>query len=185
MKTEALASLLLTHLEDKRVIRGANGASLICGLPRVGTHAFLHVLFDPVNAKVMEEEALESGYYLPASVQESLHDMNGAVLFQGKLSLYGVRGEISRDPAKRKPHDIYEANTLMRPRGALPAQCFIGFYGEDGSHLYIEAGDARVFRRQRKTPGILEEWPDIDTMIATEISKISQNFDCHGNFLRA
>lgn len=180
MKTESLAKLLMEHLEDKRVLKGENGASFICPLPDVGSHAFLHVLFDPVPVQEIEAEAVRSGFPLLAVVLENLMEMNGALLFRGALSIYGVRGAISRDPLKRKPHDIYEINTLMRPKGALPSQCFLGSYSEDGSWLYTEASDGAVYRRQRKTSEIMSRWPTIDAMIVSEVARLSQGFDRYG-----
>ncbi|MGN6150444.1 MAG: hypothetical protein ACTHOH_00350, partial [Lysobacteraceae bacterium] len=100
MKTEILAKLLVDRLEDKRILKGENGASFICPLPDVGSHAFLHVLFDPVPVQEIEAEAVRSGFSLPAVLLGNLMEINGAQRFMGAVSIYGVRGAISRAPRK-------------------------------------------------------------------------------------
>lgn len=175
-----ILGLLCAPLLDKTIYPDRGGAMRIGRLPHVGAHAYLHVVFPPKTANEIDSLLNESGLDFPREVANFLCDLNGAILFQGALSLYGIRGEISRDPELRKPFDLFEANSLMRPKGASADEFFIGGYNEDASRVYLKADGSHVYRRDRKVVGVLTKWPSFENFLLSEVSRLSLLFDASG-----
>jgi hypothetical protein len=180
MILQEILELLRAPMLDKAIYPDRGGSMRVGKLPHVGGHAYLHVIFPPRPDEEISDLLVASGLDVPQSVLSFLREINGAILFQGALSLYGLRGEISRDPELRKPFDLIEANTLMRPKGASAGDFFIGGYNEDASRVYLKADGTKVYRRDRKSVGDLAQWPSLENFILNEISRLSLLFDSDG-----
>ena len=126
----------------------------------------------------------------PAPFMDLLKKQNGAILFAGSLSVYGVLStnkSLNREqPFMLPPFDIEDENKRWPPYDPERLLC-IGGYGFDGSGACIDREDGRihVFRRATRTlaKSPVATWPSLDTWIRTEVSRLSSLFDSKGNRL--
>lgn len=159
------------------VYRAAAGWIGVKRVPNVGPDAYLHVLFPPVDAAVSAPLVLKSGLVFPACVENFLKSLNGAILFQGKLSLYGIRTTFVRDVMNRQPFDIIEVNTIARPYEARPGDFYIGSCSADGSRLLVRAEEPVVYRCERGSQHVLQAWGSIDEMLSEEIQRLVAEYE--------
>lgn len=164
---------LRPHLSDGAIYPSKNEAIRLEPLPMVGEHAYQHVLFPGLSLDEIDNALFAAGLTVPQSFRRFLSEINGMILFQGGLAIYGVRGEISRDPDVRKPFDVIEANTLGRPLQSAEDDFFIGSFDQDGSRLFLRGQESQVFRRPRKSAEVMARWPDIESMLSSEIERLA------------
>lgn len=171
-----LTRSLQSQLTDKTINFSRNGAIRLGPLPEVGKHAFLHVLFPPLPISDIASAAHAAGINFPANYTQFLHHLNGAILFKGGLSIYGIRGDISRDPDIRKPFDVIEANTLIKPFGGSEDSFYIGSFDLDGAHIVMKGNAPGVVRCDPNTHDEVARWNSIQEMLISEIERLAADY---------
>lgn len=176
-----IISDLSKGLSNPEILQSPNSATLICKLPAIGEKAFLHVVFSGNDLADITRIEDEEGLCIPHAVKDFLKVVNGMIMYQGSLSLYGIRKSFQRSSTVREPFDFRERNIDRRPLDAKSSQFFVGSYNWDGSVIYVDGEDERVFRRASDNPEILNSWASIWDMLDQEIMRIGRLFDEHGN----
>lgn len=121
------------------------------------------------------------GFPLPVELAEFYRGLNGASLFSDSLSIYGLRTSHDRTNARLvEPYGIETANSYERLKGAPRFAVFMGFYANDGSHLYMDADQGMVHHCGRFDPRPLHSWLNLHTMLESEIRRISTYFLTNG-----
>lgn len=157
-------------------------------VPWVAPEAYLHIVFKPAPERVLAQAAQR--LRLPPVFLDFLKTQNGAILFSGALSIYGVLASGERinrsDPFSRPPFDIERENSNWPPYD--PA-CFlaIGGYGFDGSCVCINRNTFRIDLFSRGEASLSRRpsvsWNGLDEWIRDENSRLSTLFDSTGRRL--
>lgn len=176
----SVLSVLISQLSDgsSDVYMAPSGWIGVHKAPDFGSHAYLHLLFPPLERELADAVEKRSGVPIPDHVRDFLSEINGAILFQGELSLYGIRTSLSRNVLERQPFDIFEPNSISRPREARLGDFYIGSYSDDGSRLLVKGEESTVHRCERATGRVLGEWRSIQEMLAEEVPRIMTSHSC-------
>lgn len=166
--------------------RESETAFFLTSVPWVAPQAYLNIIFKaaPANALKISAEGLE----LPESFCELLRIQNGAILFSGALSIYGVhrRGQLLNrsDTFSRLPFNI-EPENLNWPCRDPDRLVAIGGYGFDGSRVCVDKRSLRIelCKRDADRASSGFSWKSIDEWIFSEITRLSMLFDEHGKLL--
>lgn len=148
----------------------------IGAMPEVGPAAFRHEVFAPLPEDEVERRQRRSPTTFPPRVLAYLASFNGAHFYQGGLSIFGLRAEVSRDPERRQPFDLIDHNGLLRPANSNPEDFYIGGLDEDGSVLYFRVWGARVYRRLETSTEPLEQWENFESMLACVLNRLADEF---------
>jgi hypothetical protein len=155
-------------------------------LPRVGSAAYLNIVYKPASSGVTEEVNRESMF--PSSLSEFYRQWNGARLFVGALSVYGCMqtGQLLHraDPTRLLPFDIREVNQEFAEQITDRDLVCVGSYSYDRSIVCVSRRSQSVacyvgedFDRVR------DQWPNLTQWLTDEVSRISLLFDEKGNRL--
>ena len=176
----------LTQALDEPVLqRTSNGALLIGRRPDVGPKAFTHVLFAGLPYKLVEEAMASSRVLIHPTYAQYLTEYNGAILFQGELSLYGVRAKLSRDADNRQPFDVVGLNNPgERPDWSFSDGTVVGGYRSDGSVLYMTSGSDSISRRIFDSGELLGTWSTFGLFLEHEVERLISLHDRGGKGLR-
>ena len=157
-------------------------------VPWVGSLAYLNIIFKPVPEEVLQTAA--QGLRIPSSVIEFMRKQNGADLFSGALSVYGVHrpGQMLNrgDPFSDLPFNIEDENFNWPPfdRTRLFA---VGGYGFNGSRVCIDRRDSSIYLFQRGERQLMptpsSAWPSLEDWLYSEIARLSMVFDTRGRRL--
>lgn len=168
--------------------RETNVAYFRTHVPWVAPQAYLHIIFKPASERFLVQTAQK--LRLPSVFVDFLKTQNGAILFSGALSIYGVLAPGERinrsDPFSRPPFDIENENSSWPPCDP-DHLVVIGGYGFDGSRVCINRDTLRidVFTRGEaslsRTPSF--SWDGLDEWIRDENSRLSTLFDSTGRRL--
>lgn len=179
MSRVELIDTLEKNITAKREV-DVDGNILINHLPSVGVRSYLHVIFEKVDVKRILQSLDNWEIKIPRDFLDLLDQYNGANFFQGALSIFGVRSELSRSPGARQPFDIFEANTIARPGNLKGNELYIGSYNWDGSIVVIENSSSAVRHRLPDSMAVSNEWSDLDYFIKSEVARLSLLFDENG-----
>jgi hypothetical protein len=158
-----------------------NGTRLIGRVPHVAPEARLQLVFAPLTAADIAIVEEEIGMTVPGVFSEFLQRCNGIRLFSDRLNIDGLRRSFARSgDAVWQPFSIRTPNVDERPRGALDTFFFVGGYGADGSRLYIDSSDMRVYRCKQRDAKALNEWPSFQVMLQSEAERLATLFDHEG-----
>jgi len=157
-------------------------------VPWVAPLAYLHVIFKPIEQILLEPTI--SGCGMPFSYTSFLQLPNGAILFSGALSIYGVHpaGQLlnREDPLLQLPFNVEVENSNWPPANRHRFLT-IGGYGFDGSRACIDREDLRIYLFKREINGLSKDpllvWEDLETWIIGEIDRLSTMFDTRGRRL--
>ena len=127
-------------------------AFFLSPVPWLAPLAYLHIVFKPLPDPLLKRLTVELELPLPLNLFFSLQ--NGAILFSGALSFYGLHapGQLlnREDPFCRLPFDIQDETRDWPP--ANPKQFLVvGGYGFDGSTIWIEKSSFRVLMFKRES----------------------------------
>jgi hypothetical protein len=124
---------------------------------------------------------------MPPTLIAFLEKQNGAILFSGALSIYGVHraGQLlnRNDEFSRLPFNIETENHNWPP---VNRKLFlaIGDYSVDGSQVCIDRSNSRLYLFQRGVAGLAKvpscSWENIDEWIVGEVGRLSTMFDSRG-----
>lgn len=153
--------------------------------PWVAPEAYLHIIYKPIVdtalLKMMADELA-----LPASMIEFLQQQNGARLFSGNFSLFGIASPgqlLSRKGIlSLLPFDIAREN---RERRFSYKQRFlaVGGYGFDGSTALLDRLEGRVTVVKSGSDQPIMSWTGFEEWLESEITRLSSLFDNVGRLL--
>ena len=153
-------------------------------VPWVGPEAYLNIIFEPASLEVLSNVGAKMR--MPAPLVELLAEHNGAILFSGALSWYGVvdKGQLlNRTNRFSLPPFNIEAENRSWPPPDRDRLLKIGGYGFDGSGVCIDRQNLRilVFHRGAEEPYC--SWPTLGDWLNNEIRRLSELFDVSGKRL--
>jgi hypothetical protein len=177
---------LLNSLSKFQVVDDREGdiAFFKTHIPSMGQKAYLNVIYKPAARDVLCDVAAKIN--MPAPVVELLTQYNGAILYSGALSWYGVvrRGQLLNrsDPFSLPPYNI-ETEGLVWPSHDRDRLLRIGGYSFDGSLACIDRNDLHidVFHRGEQSPYF--SWACLEDWLNNEIHRLSDLFDSWGKRL--
>lgn len=150
--------------------------------PWVAPEAYLNIIYHPVDSDVLG--TAESRAQIPEPLKAFYRLQNGAVLFNGRLSVYGlVRAGtlINRsDPYSNPPWDLFDYNPTKR----WPAWVKIGGYPELPGDTFLEVGSGVIELANKKNVAI-SRWPSLEDWLSRELTRMSQLFDEFGRPLES
>lgn len=152
-------------------------------VPWVAPEAYLNIIFKPAPADALKvaARALE----MPQGLCDLLKIQNGAILFAGTLSIYGVHrpGQLLNrsDRFSLPPFNIHD----HQPDFDSDRLLAIGGYGVDGSRACLDRRSLRVELWPRDEPGLHPRitWETLDQWLLTEIGRLSMLFNEEGKLL--
>jgi hypothetical protein len=158
-----------------------DGTLLIGKAPHIAPEAWLHCIYPKIGSydiKFLEKEIRMS---IPDEYKEFLGVSNGLGIFNTTLSLYGLRRSYVRNVNEVwQPFNIVTPNTLERPDNAGQNIFIIGGYDWDGSYLYINTHNNKVYLCDRDNISSKFEWPNFEEMLESEIRRLITLFDDQG-----
>lgn len=158
-----------------------NGTQLIGSATHIAPEAWLHIVYPPLTLSDVLHLESTVGKTIPPVFCNFLQNCNGLYLFSGRLSIDGLRKSFSRSGDDAwQPFSIFTPNIEERPKHSKPSFFFIGGYGSDGSLLYIDDSDLRVYRCTSKSAKPLSSWPSFEVMLESEALRLRELFDTHG-----
>ena len=157
-------------------------------VPWIGPKAYLNVIFKSAPEDTLRE--LARNLRMPRSLIDFLRVQNGAILFSGALSVYGVHrpGQLlnREDPSFDLPFNIELENSNWPPANRT-RYLVIGGYGFDGSGVCIDRTNfgIHVFQRGKREllPTPSSAWPSLEEWLTSEIARLSMLFDNFGRRL--
>jgi hypothetical protein len=162
----------------------SNGTRLVGHVPHIAPEAWLHQVYRPLSDQQVRKIETELRSTLPMVFSDFLQRCNGLGLFSGCLSIDGLRTSYERTgDAVWQPFDILTPNVDERPRGSKPSCLFVGGYSDDGSRLYIDNADLKVYRCERRSAKPINQWPNFETMLQSEVERFSTLFGRDGKEL--
>lgn len=170
--------------------RESETALFLTHVPWVASQAYLNIVFKPAAIDTVRRVA--RSLELPHTFRNFLESQNGAILFSGALSIYGVHcpGQLLNrsDPFSRLPFDIELENSNHPPDD--PTRLFaIGGYGMDGSRVCMDRYNLKVEVWPRDTsrlgPNPSFSWSSLNEWIASEVARLSMLFSESGKLLAA
>src|SRR4051794_34543881 len=110
--------------------------------------------------------------------------MNGLKVFSNALHINGFRFNYARTgPSSIQPFNILTPNLDERIEGA-PLKClFIGGFSHDGSSIFIDSENSTIHRCAAKSWQSLNTWPNIESMLESEVIRLSKLYDLTGRKL--
>jgi hypothetical protein len=149
--------------------------------PWIAPNAYLHIVFKGANKHSLEVVGDE--IQLPQGWRDTLATQNGAILYSGAISFFGVNfptALMSRaDVFEGPPFSIVDENRNW-PSKEPDRYVSIGGYGYDGTRAVLDRRDGDVFAMPRKTDSVLRRWPDADTWVRQELDRLTKLFDRDG-----
>jgi hypothetical protein len=149
-------------------------------VPWVGPEAYLNIIYRPAPHRLLLQVAERLRF--PPTVIDFLQRQNGAILFSGSLSLYGVveAGQLlsRQDGLSLPPFNIERENATWQfhPHRLL----VVGGYAFDGSRACIDRSTGRVHLFKKKEPNPKASWPNLDHWLTNEIGRLRTLFDDNG-----
>ena len=151
-----------------------NGTILIGKAPYIAPLAYIHSIFE----KLKPEEIIKIEDKLKTKIPEDyklfLKFTNGLHIFNGKLSLEGLRKNYNRrgEINARQPFDLDISNTYERPDNSSEELFFFGSYDKDGSMLCIDKRTNKVQRRNSIDGQILQSWINFSDFLKSEFIRL-------------
>lgn len=157
------------------------GTKLYGHLPKNGPDAWLHEVFQPLSLDKIRELEEKINKQFNNEFASFLQTTNGLMLFNGELAIYGYRDSYNRARETRLPYNLITPNTLERPKDSEEEYLFIGGYSFDGSMIYINLIDNKVFHCSRsESKNIFFEWNSLLSMLKSEFNYLRTYFDKNG-----
>ena len=170
-------------LEDQgwKVERESGTALFYNFAPWIAPQAYLHIVFKGADHTALSEVGDLIG--LPENWRETLSVQNGAILFSGAMSVYGVHAHgtlLNRmDVFERLPFSIVNENRSWPPKDR-ERYVVIGGYSYDGTRAILDRQDGSVIAMPRKSEKPLRRWLNGDSWLKEELERLSRLFDESG-----
>ncbi len=149
--------------------------------PWIAPKAYLHIVFKGAAPSALND--VGDLLHLPDSWRQMLAIQNGAILFSGSLSVYGVHASGAllnrRDVFEQLPYSIISENRSwpMKDRDRFVV---LGGYDYDGSRAVLDTHDGSVIVVPRKHETILNRWQDTNLWLTEELRRLSLLFGDDG-----
>jgi len=171
MRFEGIERAILQH-GDVRIL--GTGTRLVRHVPTVAPEAFLFTLYPGLTVDDVAQVEAQLKRKLPSAYAALLRASNGLSIFVGTLVVFGARATYARTgDAARQPVDLIDPNTMDRPR--IPKDAvIIGGYREDGSLLYMRAGQDDVLWTTERGGSVRRTWPSLEAFLLEEISRLTK-----------
>ncbi|MCD4795457.1 MAG: SMI1/KNR4 family protein [Bacteroidales bacterium] len=166
----------LIKFEKLGVELQSSGTKLIGKAPHIAPLAWMHTIFKGLTEKEILELEKELNTDIPKDYQEFLKISNGLHIFNTTFCLNGLRKSYDRtdEIENRKPFCLKTANINERPLNSKMEYFFIGSYDWDGSYLYINKKNNKIYRCDRENAEPLNEWDNLTELIISEIDRLSE-----------
>lgn len=163
-----------------------DGTLLIGKAKHIAPMAWLHSVYSPLSKEEITLLQYKLDNIIPESYKNFLLVSNGLNVFNTTLSLYGLRKNYNRNTNDIwQPFDIIVPNTLEKPKNSSKNIFIIGSYDWDGSYVYIDRKNEKVYLCDRDDATPLYEWDRFDKMLEKEVIRLSKLFDKHGREIHA
>ena len=175
---EQFAEMVLAF-GDGRNQRMPNGTLLIQHIPSIAPKAFVHSIFPPLSVDAVGNLNEILGSRLSNDYRELLMLMNGAILFSGALSLFGIklRNTTGIEGAVQQPYDIVAANNHKIFWLKFPDCCIIGGYNWDSSRVVASSSKVEIVRCDNTEYRIQNRWTNLAAFLRSEYTRLSEHFD--------
>lgn len=159
-----------------------NGTKIIGHVKHVGSEAYFNEIYSCISDEEIFKLEKRLKRQLPPFFKEFLKYANGINLFSDSLSIEGYRTDYSREgDATIQPYSLHVSNIYERPEDANSSQFFFGSYSWDGPILYTDpAKSPKIYRSSMDSVTPLNEWPDFETFLLSEVERLSKLFDENG-----
>ncbi|MDQ0202303.1 SMI1/KNR4 family protein [Neobacillus ginsengisoli] len=161
-----------------------NGTEIICHVPKNGPEAWLHKIYAPLPEEainVLERNVVTKK--VPLVLKEFYRKMNGINLFSDVFCVFGVRTSYVRTGDESiQPYDLITPN-LERHIECPKSWLIFGSYSWDGSEVVMDTAELeypKVFRIERWTTNILQEWDSFSDWLNSETFRVQTLFDENG-----
>lgn len=168
------------HLGTRKV--EATGAFLIGRAPHIAPEAWLNSVYPCLSKQETVELEAVLGTTVPSEYRHFLQNVsNGMSVLADEFCLFGQRKNYIRSSmdATRQPFSLGDA-FAEKPRNATSDMFFIGGYSWDGSKLYIDKRNDKIYYCQRYDSTPLKSWDSLSDMIMSELERLYSLFDRNG-----
>ena len=158
-----------------------DGTILIGKAPDIAPRAWLNGIFPVLSDEEFRLLSEELSTSIPIEYAEFLKCFsNGLKLFVSVLSLFGLRRSYGRATINAwQPFSVVSINTIERLIDSKDSYFYIGSYFKDGSLLYIDKMDNKVYRCSRDTSKPLNSWDSFYDMLSSEVKRLDALFMKH------
>lgn len=181
MEKKELENLLMrfSHLG---VTHSKNGALLIGKAPHIAEFAWLNVMYPCVTEAEVCDLEKRLGVAIPEVYKDFLMNVsNGFDIMNCTLALHGCRTSYNRsDLDSWYPFNLEDVQKYERPKNATPEMFFLDTYEYDGSKLYLNTLDDKIYYCDRYDATPLKSWDSLSAMLTSEIERIFGLFDADG-----
>lgn len=179
MNKDLFAKRVLSQLElwsDSDDATNDMGTRLIGHAPDIAPKAYVHVVYAPLDESELQELCARLERPVPTQFKEFLTCANGLLIFLDEIRVMGYvplkrRGDTS---IHNYPPSLMVPNVSARLKGLSDGAVAIGFYQIDGSYVAIEKSGLVVRFDAKGDAGAIQKWPDFDTWLISEISRLSE-----------
>ena len=174
MKIEKEIRHRLFKYEKLGTEKQSNGTELIGKAPHIAPLAYLHSIYKGLNNEEIDRLEQDLETEIPKDYKDFLKFSNGLHIFNTTFCLDGLRVSYNRKNAieNRLPFCILTPNMYERPKNANSECFFIGGYDLDGSHLYMNKNNNKIYRCKENNAKPLNEWNSLNEMILSEIDRL-------------
>ena len=139
---------------------------------------YLHKLYPPLNTLDIEKIEILLKVSLPVDYLDFLLSFNGMDLFNGNISIFGLRKSSNSNNYNKffQPQDIIIENLEKK----FEDNYFLFAYFLKKHHVFFKPGDNRVFVRQRNIEDTIVEYHDFYEWLNYCINFLSPYFDQFG-----
>lgn len=141
------------------------------------TNAWLHSIFPPVPEDALRETLEEHSFLVEFPYATVLANCNGAHLFEGEISLFGLHRYGLPFRWATIPHNLINAQVEDRTIVDRFDGLIVGSCGSDGDIL-VQFRDGAVAIVERNSMTERKRWPSLDEFLQRE-------FECLGKRQRA
>lgn len=170
-----------SHLGTRTV--EATGAVLIGHAPHIAPEAWLNSMYPCLTEQETVELEKDLGTIIPPEYRHFLQNIsNGMELLVSTLCLHGKRSNYIRSStdASRQPFNLSDIQLYERPQNASEDMFFFASYNWDGSKLYIDKKNNRIYFCERYDSTPLKSWNSLEEMLLDEIPRLYSLFDENG-----
>ena len=171
-----LESNVLTYLNKY-------GKERIGKAPHIGEYAWLNVMYPCVTETEVCDLEKRLGIAIPKVYKDFLMNVsNGFDIMNCTLALHGCRTSYDRsDLDSWYPFNLEDVQKYERPKNATPEMFFLGTYEYDGSKLYLNTLDDKIYYCDRYDATPLKSWDSLSAMLTSDIERIFGLFDADGH----
>ena len=174
---------LLMRFSHLGVGHSKNGALLIGKAPHIAEYAWLNVMYPCASKTEIRNLEEKLGAAIPKIYKDFLMNVsNGFDIMNCTLALHGCRTSYDRsDLDLWYPFNLEDIQKYERPKNATPEMFFLGTYEYDGSKLYLNTSDNKIYYCDRYDATPLKSWDSLSAMLTSEIERIISLFDADGH----